>query len=367
MGCGWAGADIREREALRLLQDSDGDATRIGRRRKNRARLSHINARRDPRAKGRVLEYAWEALMRFATIALFAALLLTAAPAAAAWNDPNVPGTQEYRLIKFYPSARVHEYESKDYDSARMLIAYKTGDENPATYDDVEGKIIRYLYEHKPTTSPLEILRNYQTVLQGRGFEAVIAGRTDRFPGIEGNNDDTVGYWRWEEPGKGMIWVSLHAYYNGGRDNPQSDLIIVETKSMQQTLEANAAVEAKPAGIADALKAEGHVAIYGITFDFNKATLRPEAATELGKVLALLQGDAKLALTIEGHTDSVGQAAYNLKLSADRAAAVKDWLVGHGIEATRLGTAGLGDTKPVAENATEEGRAKNRRVELVRP
>ena len=130
-----------------------------------------------------------------------------------------------------------------------------------------------------------------------------------------------------------MVWVTLHAWYNEwSLDTPWSDLTIVETKTMQQTLEANAATEAKAATLADALQESGHVAIYGITFDFNKATLRPEAAPVLGQVQALLQGDAKLSIEIDGHTDSIGRPA-DQKLSADRAAAVKAWLVAHGIDA----------------------------------
>ncbi len=110
----------------------------------------------------------------------------------------------------------------------------------------------------------------------------------------------------------------------------------------------------------------GRVAVNGITFDFNKATLRPEAAPVLGQVLAMLTGNAGLQLAIEGNTDSIGLPAYNLKLSADRATAVMAWLVAHGIDPGRLNTAGFAGTKPVADNATEDGRAKNRRVELVR-
>jgi len=106
--------------------------------------------------------------------------------------------------------------------------------------------------------------------------------------------------------------------------------------------------------------------VYGITFDFNKATIRPEAAPVLGEVLAVLTNNAALKIAIEGHTDSIGQASYNQKLSADRAEAVRAWLVAHGVAADRLGAAGFGDTKPAADNATEDGRAKNRRVELVR-
>jgi OOP family OmpA-OmpF porin len=86
----------------------------------------------------------------------------------------------------------------------------------------------------------------------------------------------------------------------------------------------------------------------------------------LGQVEALLTGDPALALAIEGHTDSVGLQAYNQRLSADRADAMKSWLVAHGVDPARLTAAGFGDTRPVADNASEEGRAKNRCVELAR-
>jgi outer membrane protein OmpA-like peptidoglycan-associated protein len=202
--------------------------------------------------------------------------------------------------------------------------------------------------------------------MQAKGFQPVVAGRASRFPGLDLGAEDTVGYWRWEEPGTGMIWVHLHAWYNGGHDSPQSELTIVETKAMEQTLQASAATEAKAATIVEALQQNGHVAVYGITFDFNKASIRSEAAPVLGQVLAMLQGNAGLQLTIEGHTDTIGQAAYNQKLSADRADAVRLWLVGHGVDATRLASAGFGDTRPVGDNTTEASRALNRRVELVR-
>jgi len=82
--------------------------------------------------------------MKSAVIAVSAAILLVSLPAVAAWNDPNIEGTQEYRLIKLYPQAHVFDYEVKDYDSAKMLIEYKAGTESPGVYDEIEGKVIRY-------------------------------------------------------------------------------------------------------------------------------------------------------------------------------------------------------------------------------
>src|SRR5258708_1294646 len=85
--------------------------------------------------------------MKPLTMSLFAAILLAASPVGANWSDPN-DRTQEYRLLKFYPRAHVTSYEVKNFDSAKMLIAYKTEGENPAVLDDVEGKVTRYEYQH---------------------------------------------------------------------------------------------------------------------------------------------------------------------------------------------------------------------------
>jgi OOP family OmpA-OmpF porin len=119
--------------------------------------------------------------------------------------------------------------------------------------------------------------------------------------------------------------------------------------------------------LADTLAKSCHVALEGIYFDFNKATLKPESDPALEKVSELLKSSPALKLEVQGHTDNVGTAAYNQKLSEARAAAVKAWLLAHGTAAARLTSHGYGFTQPVAGNDTDAGRAKNRRVEIANP
>ena len=114
------------------------------------------------------------------------------------------------------------------------------------------------------------------------------------------------------------------------------------------------------------LRSEGRARVYGILFDLNSANIKVESKPVLEEVLGLLQGEPSWKLTIEGHTDSTGSSDYNQRLSLQRADAVRGYLLDAGIEAGRLQTRGFGSAKPVADNASELGRAQNRRVELVR-
>jgi outer membrane protein OmpA-like peptidoglycan-associated protein len=107
-------------------------------------------------------------------------------------------------------------------------------------------------------------------------------------------------------------------------------------------------------------------ALYGVNFDFDKATLRADSEPALNQVLALMKDEPTLALEIGGHTDNVGKPDYNMKLSDARAASVVRWLVAHGIAKDRLTSHGYGDTQPLVKNDNDENRAKNRRVELKR-
>ncbi len=110
-----------------------------------------------------------------------------------------------------------------------------------------------------------------------------------------------------------------------------------------------------------------HVALYGVLFDFDKATLQPVSEPILRQVAALVAPGSDAKLEVQGHTDNVGGDEYNQKLSEARARSVVEWLTSHGVEAGRLTSRGYGRTQPIADNATVEGRAKNRRVEIADP
>jgi len=156
--------------------------------------------------------------------------------------------------------------------------------------------------------------------------------------------------------------VSLTAHYTQNGRNLWATLYKGEFNEIRV---ADAGAATKDLG-AD-LKKECHVALYGVLFDFNKSTLQPASDPVLQQILSLLKKDTTLQLEIQGHTDNVGNDAYNQTLSEARAHTVVTWLTQHGIAAARLSAKGYGKTRPVADNGTDVGRSKNRRVEIADP
>jgi OmpA-OmpF porin, OOP family len=128
----------------------------------------------------------------------------------------------------------------------------------------------------------------------------------------------------------------------------------------------NVSINAGGQDLYDALMADGRVVTQGILFDVNSDVLRPESTPTLVQIADMLKQHPELRLGIEGHTDNTGVAAHNQSLSERRAAAVKAYMVGAGINAARLESSGFGPSRPMTTNDTPEGRQSNRRVELVR-
>ncbi len=141
---------------------------------------------------------------------------------------------------------------------------------------------------------------------------------------------------------------------------------LVSAGTSLRLIAADAGASEAAARLRERLEAEGHVALYGIYFDTGSPVLKPESRSALEHARALLADAPGLKVEVQGHTDNTGKNPGNQLLSDARAAAVRDWLVEHGIDRARLDAKGYADQKPVADNRTAEGRAQNRRVELVK-
>lgn len=209
----------------------------------------------------------------------------------------------------------------------------------------VEGKYTYLTYgidDRKNERSPVEIIRNYENALKKIG--GTIAA-SDPNNWVNGSvTVDGKEVWVQAQRGNGRIWIK-----------------IVEKQAMAQTIVADAAA------MGNDLKSTGHTALYGILFDTGKSDIKPESDAAIGEIAKLLKGETGLKLFVVGHTDTVGGIDANLKLSKDRAEAVlKVLTTKHGIAADRLKAFGNGPFAPVATNDTDEGRGKNRRVELVK-
>ena len=173
-----------------------------------------------------------------------------------------------------------------------------------------------------------------------------------------GGNHEQMGIYMVRTP-TNQIWVEVYHTSDERPDNYW--LTIVETKALEVTAKLVPA-----AALKQALDSAGHVALY-VNFATDQTAVLPTSQPMLAEVVKLLTANPALKLTIEGHTDNAGTPAHNLTLSQGRANAVMGMLIAQGIDATRLQAKGLGQTRPIADNGGEEGRAKNRRVELVRP
>lgn len=254
----------------------------------------------------------------------------------------DAQGSKDHPMFSRLPGYQIESYDAQDFASVEFQV-------DPPKV--VEGRYWRIGYRVKEggkKIGPLQISRNHTNLLVKQGGKKV---KED----VSAGGGTTVA--QLALPGKPALWMELDINNEG----EQFFLIVVEEGAMEQMVEFTASQ------MGAELKAKGSIALHNILFDTGKATLQPASSAALAPVGDLLKGDAALKLEIQGHTDKVGAPASNLKLSQERAAAVKAYLVQtFAIDAARLTTAGLGDTRPVADNATEAGRAQNRRVVLVR-
>ena len=247
----------------------------------------------------------------------------------------DAEGCKDSPIITRMPGSTIHSCENKEYEQVKMPVGKNKDGE--VTEKTLEGEFHSWDCGTREGVSEIQVFRNFETALKQAGMKIVY----EDSPGtITANKGDT---WYW-------LQNSGSYYYQ----------TLLTVKSMQQEVTADAS------SIADELSKSGHIALYGIHFETAKATILPDSETVLAEVAKMLQQNRDVKVSIEGHTDNVGSAAANQTLSEKRAQAVVAWLSSHGIEGSRLQAKGWGASKPVDDNATEDGRAKNRRVELVK-
>ncbi len=231
----------------------------------------------------------------------------------------------------------------------------------------VEGRLTTIEAEGQEASAH-QVFKTYESLIKGLGGVTVFEGNGDDMSAVRvefGNkrhrdpvyNGDEMGVYMVRTPEK-EIWVEGYIPQHYGREGTYF-LTVVEKKALEVKASLLPAEEMKKE-----LDAKGHVALY-INFDFNKADLKADSKPIIDQIVKLLTNNPSLNLTVEGHTDNVGTPAYNERLSDLRAKSVVAALTAQGIETRRLKALGYGQSKPVADNSTDEGRAKNRRVELV--
>lgn len=279
---------------------------------------------------------------------VLAAVLATALAATAvpAWAQSDLPASRDHPMLTRYPDSYIAEYE-KNFDSAEFPV----GSAAAARRQRVEGDTTRIHYFHRDAArqpSALQVIRNYQNALKAIGGEVLY----ERLP-REGDGGETT--LRVASGGK-QVWVRVEpGIFSAPTQSYKIE--IVEVAAMQQVVSASQML--------DALNKNGFIALY-INFDTGKAELKADGLATVREIVAMLKAAPGLKLAIEGHTDNVGAAAANKALSEQRAKAVAAAVAAGGIAPARLGAAGFGAERPVADNRTDEGRAKNRRVELVK-
>ncbi len=269
--------------------------------------------------------------------ALLGLLFLIAAAPGAAQQGKDAANCKDHPLLTRIPDYWIEACTLKQFDAYKFAVA--------KGQNQVEGQFwnIRYRPPLNLTTKPstLQVLRNVENAIKKIGGKVVAS-------------DSSKETLQLTNEGK-ELWIEVWADYTG-----KYILTIVEKAAMAQDITANADA------FANDLKRTGHIAVEGILFETGKADLKPESQQAIGEIAKLLKADASLKVFVVGHTDNVGAVDGNMKLSQDRAQAVVQALVRGGIDAARLRAFGSGPYAPVASNDAEPGRAKNRRVELVK-
>lgn len=254
--------------------------------------------------------------------------------------QPDVKGSKDHPLVSRMPDFWISEYKENEFDYYKFIGA----DKKPVIIEGHKYSILYKLNSGVQDPGTLKISRNFQDALKKVGGKVILDDSFNKLSTIVIQKD-----------GK-ETWIEVRCY-----SGVMFRLSIVEREIMKQEIVADANA------MGNDINSSGHVSLYGIFFDTGKSELKAESDSAIIQISILLSKNVNLKLYVVGHTDNVGTIDANMKLSKDRADEVVKTLVAkYGIAADRLKSYGVASLAPVASNDAEEGRAKNRRVELVK-
>ncbi len=309
----------------------------------------------------------------------------------------DMPGSRDHLAVKRFGGSTLVGYTEKNFEAVEFqtstftrfdLASSKRVYANPPL--ELEGKLTRIWYEAAGNTTSTELFRNYANELTSAGFTAIYDSTRDQKATqwsnflanfSSGRADDTKNirslYVFYSAPAKsiktgtfqkGNLYVRVvtvdwgsDAVSYKAKQGAYAAVDILETKSMVQNM-----VVVSASDMSKSIASNGKVAIYGIFFDTNKADVKPESKPSLEQIATFMKNEPAMRLHVVGHTDSVGGFEANMSLAKRRADAIVAALTReYGVAAARLTANGVAHLAPVATNTTDEGRTKNRRVELV--
>ena len=348
-------------------------------------------------------------------VTLGSVLMPDRAIAEATLPTKDIANARDNPLLRRYDGSFIVDYAQKEFDEFELPTAElkqapgkKDAKNNevfaPTTAEVLEGRLTRIVYVAPTNRSPLEVMRNYEEEIAGKGGTALFSCRDEACGGDNGLSTDggggrqsllmkiyppadvkaaykSNGYCAVTDYITGLRYAAMRLPTSGGnahagiavyslrggtycealKERTVVVVTLIEPKAREQRMVTVGASEMNAA-----LGRDGRIVLYNILFDFDKAEIKPDSRPQLEEIARLLQASPGLRLHVVGHTDNQGQLAYNMDLSRRRSQSVVQALVqANGIAAARLTGHGVGPLAPVAPNAEEAGRARNRRTELV--
>ena len=319
-------------------------------------------------------------------------LIATALPMKAVWADADMVGSKDHPKIPRVAGTTIMGFAESGYDEGVFMTG---ATRKKILSENIEGKRTRLMYMGPKDLSPLGIMRHYQKTFENLGEveEVYTCKGLDCFSNLGGSfvwreSNRIANYF---DPSRYLFgqpyYYTKQIYWYGKVTTSESryhvavySAVMTEKAQVENTqhhplinVEIVEDVNFKPTH--EAVKAEdmtakiskkGHIALYGIHFDFDSDVLKPESRPALEEIAKALKADTSLKIYIAGHTDNEGTLEYNVDLSQRRAQAVVKKLISqYDIASARLVPVGVGPAAPIATNKTEEGRTLNRRVELV--